>query len=125
MHFAVLFHFLCVCVLPTVLETQFSGDNIVLVFPDGSSPALLSAMMAGIPYNKAHVLEYAPGEIRLDVTRTSTLALYETKRRENASEYSALLQRGEKELKRLRSLDEESLVSKPSFSQSMADQSET
>ena len=57
----------------SVLETQYSGDTILLVFPDGTSPALLSAMMAGIPFNQAHRLEYAPGEFRVNVTRDSTL----------------------------------------------------
>ena len=95
-----------------VLETQFSGDNVVLVFPDGSSPALLSAMMAGIPYNKAHVLEFSPGEIRLDVTMASTLQLYQTKVQENAEAYNSLIQQGKKELDRLRSLSEDELISK-------------
>jgi hypothetical protein len=96
----------------TVLETQFSGDNIVLVFPDGSSPALLSAMMAGIPYNKAHVLEFAPGEIRLDVTMAPTVQLYETKVKDNAKSYNALIAQGTVELDRLRSMKEEDIVSK-------------
>jgi hypothetical protein len=98
-----------------VLETQYSGDTIVLVFPDGSSPALLSAMMAGIPYNKAHELEFVPGEIRLDVTMQNTLDLYSTKKKAgstNREEYTAMVQRGEKELQRLRSLTAEEIVSK-------------
>ncbi len=95
-----------------VLETQFSGDNIVLVFPDGSTPALLSAMMAGIPYNKAHVLEFTPGEIRLDIRMAPTLKLYETKLQANAEKYDTLVQQGKVELDRLRSLTEEELVSK-------------
>lgn len=96
----------------SILETQFSGDNIVLVFPDGSSPALLSAMIAGIPYNKAHVLEFAPGEIRLDVTMAPTLKLYETKLKENAQQYKALVEEGKAELNRLRSMNDEDLISK-------------
>lgn len=98
--------------LLSILETQFSGDSIVLVFPDGSSPALLSAMMAGVPYNKAHVLDFAPGEIRLDVTMQSTLQLYEEKVQANAKAYTALIQSGQKELSRLRSIDDEDLISK-------------
>jgi hypothetical protein len=94
------------------LETQFSGDNIVLVFPDGSSPALLSAMIAGVPYNKAHVLEFAPGEIRLDVTMAPTLKLYEAKLKENAGKYNALIAEGKVELERLRSMKVEDIVSK-------------
>ena len=98
--------------LMSILETQFSGDNIVLVFPDGSSPALLSAMIAGIPYSKAHVLDFSPGEIRLDVTMEPTLQLYETKLKSGADAYDALLKSGQAQLARLRSIDDEDLVSK-------------
>jgi broad specificity phosphatase PhoE len=98
--------------LMSILETQFSGDNIVLVFPDGSSPALLSAMIAGIPYSKAHVLDFSPGEIRLDVTMAPTLKLYETKLKSGADAYDALLKSGQAQLARLRSIDDEDLVSK-------------
>jgi broad specificity phosphatase PhoE len=98
--------------LMSILETQFSGDNIVLVFPDGSSPALLSAMIAGIPYSKAHVLDFSPGEIRLDVTMEPTLKLYETKLKSGADAYDALLKSGQAQLARLRSIDDEDLVSK-------------
>lgn len=44
-----------------MLETQYSGDTVVLVFPDGTGPALLSAMIAGVPFNRVHELEYQPG----------------------------------------------------------------
>jgi len=52
----------------TALETQYSGDTILLIFPDGTSPALLSAMISGIPYNRVHELNFSPGEIRFNVT---------------------------------------------------------
>ena len=45
-------------ILYIVLETQYSGDDILLIFPDGTSPALLSCMIAGIPYNRVHELEF-------------------------------------------------------------------
>lgn len=80
-----------------VLETQFSGDTIVLVFPNGSGPALLSAMIAGIPYNKSHALEFAPGEIRLDVTMDKTLQLYEQKMQSNVKSYAELVDQGKEE----------------------------
>mmetsp|Transcript_9952 Transcript_9952/g.12541 ORF Transcript_9952/g.12541 Transcript_9952/m.12541 type:complete len:498 (+) Transcript_9952:98-1591(+) len=54
--------------LMSVLETQFSGDTILLIFPDGTSPALLMCLMAGIPLNKVHEFNFQPGEIRYDVT---------------------------------------------------------
>ena len=55
------------------LETQYSGDTILLIFPDGTSPALLSAMISGIPFNRAHELEFNPGEIRFNVTVDNVL----------------------------------------------------
>lgn len=52
----------------SVLESQYSGDNIVLVFPDGTGPALLCAMMAGLALNQVHRLEFQPGQVRVNVT---------------------------------------------------------
>jgi broad specificity phosphatase PhoE len=98
--------------LMSVLETQFSGDNIVLIFPDGSSPALLSAMIAGIPYNKVHVLDFSPGEIRLNVTMEPTLQLFEARVKSNVEDYGALIKSGKTQLERLRLIDDEDLVSK-------------
>lgn len=71
------------------METQYSGDNILLVFPDGIGPALLSAMIAGIPYNKVHVLDFTPGELRINVTRENVLQLYEERKssRQGQGEY--------------------------------------
>ena len=98
----------------SVLETQYSGDTILLVFPDGTSPALLSAMMAGIPFNQAHRLEYAPGEFRVDVTRDSTLRFMDSllQQPQENDEYAAKIERGRMELQRLRSLPEGQLVSR-------------
>jgi broad specificity phosphatase PhoE len=90
--------------LLSVLESQYSGDTILLIFPDGTGPALLSAMMAGIPYNRVHEVEYAPGEIRFDVTRESTLELWKT--RQGDATYAALVEKGRKRLKTLRATDE-------------------
>jgi broad specificity phosphatase PhoE len=52
----------------SVLESQYSGENIVLVFPDGTGPALLCAMMAGLALNQVHRLEFQPGQVRANVT---------------------------------------------------------
>lgn len=90
--------------LLSIMETQYSGDTILLIFPDGTGPALLSAMMAGIPYNRVHELEYAPGEIRLNVTRESTLELWKT--RQGNATYAALVEQGRKRLKTLRATNE-------------------
>lgn len=57
-----------------VLETYYSGDTILLIFPDGTGPALLSSLIAGIPLNRVHEVQYSPGEIRLDVTYESVIS---------------------------------------------------
>lgn len=88
--------------LLSILESQYSGDTILLIFPDGTGPALLSAMIAGIPYNRVHELEFGPGEVRFDVTMDSTLALWKTKQLQDGEAYHAVLQQGRENLKRLR-----------------------
>jgi hypothetical protein len=96
------------------LETQFQGDTVLLIFPDGATPALLSCMIAGIPFNKVHELEFAPGEVRLDLTMQSTLDFYELRKREidSSDEYQKTLEKGKAELQRLRSLDPDQIVNK-------------
>jgi hypothetical protein len=71
-------------------------------------------MMAGIPLNKAHELEFAPGELRLDVTYQSALDLYSAKIAQPETGYMTTEVRttGEQELKRLRSLDNDKIVSR-------------
>mmetsp|Transcript_12958 Transcript_12958/g.19121 ORF Transcript_12958/g.19121 Transcript_12958/m.19121 type:complete len:503 (-) Transcript_12958:108-1616(-) len=106
--------------LMSVLETQFSGESILLIFPDGTGPALLSCMMAGIPLNRVHELEYASGEVRTDVNYETTLALLkdreEVRRRATLStsseeeemmmdEYQLKLEDGRKQLAALRKSD--------------------
>jgi len=59
--------------LMSVLETQFSGDTIMLIFGEGTSPALLMAVMAGLPLNRVHELNLAPGEIRYDIQRVDNI----------------------------------------------------
>ena len=78
----------------SILESQYSGDTILLVFPDGTGPALLSAMIAGIPYNRVHELEYRPGEIRFDVTMASTLALWKAKQTSDGAAYNEIIKKG-------------------------------
>ena len=87
----------------SILETQSSGETYLLIFPDGTGPALLSAMMAGIPYNRVHELEFAPGEVRMDVTMASTNALWKSKQQENGDTYQAILKQGRANLQNLRS----------------------
>ena len=64
----------------SVLETFYSGESILLVFPDGTGPALLSAMIAGIPFKHVHEIEFESGEMRLDVTLESTKQLWSAKK---------------------------------------------
>jgi hypothetical protein len=97
-----------------VLETQFSGDSILLVFPDGTSPALLSAMMGGIPYNRVHELEFQPGEVRLDVTyqRVRDHLQQQEQDADAMTRYQTTLKQGQVEWDRLQSIKIDDLISK-------------
>jgi len=83
-------------------ETRTSGEIILVIFPDGTGPALLSCMIAGIPYSEAHALEFKPGELRLDITPESVKELYEA--RKDDPEYLAIIEEGKENLKELRSM---------------------
>ncbi|KAL7535143.1 hypothetical protein ACHAXR_006298, partial [Thalassiosira sp. AJA248-18] len=85
--------------LLSVLETLYSGDTVLLVFPDGTGPALLSCLMGGIPLNRVHELQFRPGEIRCDVDFNSINALAS---RPPSPTYLDIIQRGRVELKQLR-----------------------
>jgi len=85
--------------LISILETQWSGDTILLVFPDGSSPAVLTCLFGGIPLNRAHEIEFSPGEIRFDITMSNAINNFPS---QPTAEYTKALERGELELKRLR-----------------------
>jgi hypothetical protein len=92
-----------------VLETQYSGDTVLLVFPDGTGPALLSALIAGIPLNRVHELEYRPGEVRLNVTKESTLGFL--KNDDRKADYDSIIVAGRKELHRLKEMKAEDVIS--------------
>eukprot|EP00977_Amphora_coffeiformis_P011144 scaffold2657_cov89-Amphora_coffeaeformis.AAC.38 len=81
-------------------ESRTSGESILVIFPDGTGPALASAMIAGIPLNQCHALEYAPGEIRLDITKQSVSKLFAEKEKDPA--YTAMLDEGKEYLAALR-----------------------
>jgi len=85
----------------SVLETLYSGDTVLLVFPDGTGPALLSCLIAGIPLDKVHELQYQPGEIRFDVNYDSINVLASSLQPPSQT-YLDKLQRGRDELKQLR-----------------------
>jgi len=86
--------------LLSVLETQYSGDEILLIFPDGTSPALLSCLIAGIPLKDVHAFHFEPGEVRIDVTMKSTLQSYAA--RKTAPQYTRTLEMGQEQLTILR-----------------------
>jgi hypothetical protein len=81
-------------------ESRTSGENILVIFPDGTGPALASAMIAGLPLGSCHALEFAPGEIRLDVTQRSVLEWYNA--RKDDPTYLAMLEQGQEYLQALR-----------------------
>ena len=85
--------------LMSVLETLYSGDVVLLVFPDGTGPALLSCLIGGINLNRVHELSFRPGELRVDVDYNSINALAS---QPPPSSYMDILQRGRSELKQLR-----------------------
>lgn len=82
-----------------MLESSCSGDSILLIFPDGTGPALLSCLIAGIPLNRVHELEYRPGELRMDIHQSSIQAMLPAT---PTIEYTAALQRGKEQLQILR-----------------------
>lgn len=86
-------------------ESRTAGENILVIFPDGTGPALASAMIAGLPLNTCHALEFAPGEIRLDITQQSVLDLYAIKKDDPA--YLTMLEQGQEYWQALK---QESLV---------------
>lgn len=86
--------------LISILETQYSGDDILLVFPDGTSPALLSCLIAGIPLKDVHALNYEPGEVRIGVDMPSTESLL--KEKISSPQYKEILAKGKTELVALR-----------------------
>ena len=86
--------------LLSACESIYSGDTVLLIFPDGTGPALLSCLIAGIPLSRVHELEYIPGELRAGITYDSVRAMLPEKPSE---EYQQKIQSGRQELKKLRS----------------------
>ncbi|KAL7470284.1 hypothetical protein ACHAXS_010512, partial [Conticribra weissflogii] len=73
--------------------------SVLLVFPDGTGPALLSCLIGGIPLNRVHEFNYKPGEIRCDIDYNSVNAMSS---QPPSQAYYDILQRGRIELKQLR-----------------------
>jgi len=85
--------------LMSVCETLYSGDTVLLVFPDGTGPALLSCLIGGIPLSRVHELQFRVGEIRCDVDYNSINAMASPL---PSRTYLDVLQRGKVELEQLR-----------------------
>ena len=83
----------------SVVETLYSGDTVMFIFPDGTGPALLSCLIGGISLNRVHELQFQPGEIRCNVNYNSINALAS---QPPTKTYLDILQRGRVELKQLR-----------------------
>ena len=84
--------------LMSVLETLYSGDDILLIFPDGTGPALLSCLIAGLPLNRVHELNFQSGEIRqIDYNSVNTMASQTI-----TPSYRDIIERGRQELVNLR-----------------------
>jgi hypothetical protein len=83
----------------TVLETQLSGDSVLLIFPDGTGPAVMSCLIAGIPLNRVHEISFQPGELRMDVKYNSVRALLPST---PTASYLEKIERGNTQLQVLR-----------------------
>eukprot|EP00545_Synedropsis_sp_CCMP1620_P000558 CAMPEP_0119003744 /NCGR_PEP_ID=MMETSP1176-20130426/742_1 /TAXON_ID=265551 /ORGANISM="Synedropsis recta cf, Strain CCMP1620" /LENGTH=525 /DNA_ID=CAMNT_0006955369 /DNA_START=122 /DNA_END=1699 /DNA_ORIENTATION=- len=85
--------------LLSLLETFQSGDEILLIFPDGTGPALLSALIAGMPLDRVHEIHYQPGELRSNISYDSVRAAWPAV---PSAEYKAAISRGKEHLANLR-----------------------
>ena len=82
-----------------VLETQYSGDTLLLIFPDGTGPALLQCCISGIPLNRVHEFEFNSGEARVNIDYVSARQFLSF---EPSEDYLTIIKNGEEELKALR-----------------------
>jgi len=85
--------------LVSVLDTSFSGDSILIIFPDGTGPAVLTCMIGGIPLNRVHELYFEPGEIRFNITQSRALSMLPA---EPLPTYQEKIEKGKEQLSRLR-----------------------
>lgn len=79
----------------------------MVVFPDGTGPALLTAMIGGIPLNRVHELNLNPGEINFDVTMDNSLKRLPL---ESTPEYLEVIKTGREQLQILRSTSADKIV---------------
>lgn len=59
--------------LISLCESHCSGETILLIFADGTSPALLTSLITGFPLNRVHEIEYKSGEVRLNINKDTPI----------------------------------------------------
>ena len=84
-----------------------SGDEILLIFPDATGPAVMTALIAGMPLNRVHEIAYAPGELRIDINYHTARTTWPAT---PSDEYSAAIARGQSQLSVLRSTDPSTIL---------------
>jgi len=62
----------------SVLESSYSGETILLVFPDATAPALTLALFAGIPMPECHIFDFAAGELFLNASPARAISALKT-----------------------------------------------
>ncbi|GMI01565.1 hypothetical protein TrLO_g10210 [Triparma laevis f. longispina] len=86
--------------LMSVLETQYSGETILLIFPDGVTPGILAAGFAGRKLSEAYVVELEEGEVWLDFNVNSVKERFADEKR--IKRYNERLEVGKIKLKELK-----------------------
>uniref|UniRef100_A0A2N9H0P2 Phosphoglycerate mutase family protein n=1 Tax=Fagus sylvatica TaxID=28930 RepID=A0A2N9H0P2_FAGSY len=56
--------FVRVTQLMSILETQYSGDTVIIVSPDSDNLTILQAGLVGLELRRHRDLSFAPGEVR-------------------------------------------------------------
>ena len=92
--------------LMSLCEGHCSGDTILLIFGDGTGPALLTALITGFPLHRVHELQFNPGEVRLNIHKDS-LVSFPT---EKSKEYLLKIREGQTNLENL--INEETILAK-------------
>lgn len=88
--------------LLSLCESHCSGDNILLIFADGTSPALLTSLITGFLINRVHELEYRSGEVRLNINQYTSIPLSI-----RSKEYLQRIRKGQENLDLLRNEEKE------------------
>lgn len=66
--------FVRVTQLMSILETQYSGDTVIIVSPDSDNLTVLQAGLIGLDLRRHRELSFAPGEVRF--VDTSSIPTY-------------------------------------------------